>query len=110
MADEDVAERKRRRDHPCGCQHGRAAEMGKTVFCDLGNAPTALVRLYELIQGKNPPELIIGVPSRLYQCHCQTRVIISLPDTPYIMARRRKGRQQCSRRDLQALIYQLTRK
>ena len=41
----------------------KAAEMGKDCIFAVGNAPTALVRLYELIQeGKIHPKLIIGVP------------------------------------------------
>ena len=41
----------------------KAAAMGKKLIFAIGNAPTALVRLYELIEdGKLDPELIIGVP------------------------------------------------
>ena len=41
----------------------KAAAMGKKLIFAIGNAPTALVRLYELIEdGKLNPELIIGVP------------------------------------------------
>ena len=41
----------------------KAAEMDKKLIFAIGNAPTALVRLYELIEnGKLSPELIIGVP------------------------------------------------
>ena len=39
----------------------KAAAMGKKLIFAIGNAPTALVRLYELIEdGKLNPELIIG--------------------------------------------------
>ena len=41
----------------------KAAALNKKLIFAIGNAPTALVRLYELIQeGKLDPELIIGVP------------------------------------------------
>ena len=41
----------------------KAAQLEKPVIFAVGNAPTALIRLYELIQDKKiKPELIIGVP------------------------------------------------
>ncbi len=41
----------------------KAAELDKKLIIAVGNAPTALVRLYELIgEGKIKPALIIGVP------------------------------------------------
>lgn len=41
----------------------KAAKLGKPVIFAIGNAPTALVRLYELIQENQiQPYLIIGVP------------------------------------------------
>ena len=41
----------------------KAAELKIPLIFAIGNAPTALVRLYELIrEGKLKPELVIGVP------------------------------------------------
>lgn len=41
----------------------KAAALGREAIFAVGNAPTALVRLYELIkEGKINPELIIAVP------------------------------------------------
>ena len=70
MADEDVAKKAAASGPPCGCQHGQGGRNGKRLyFLQLGNAPTALVRLYELIQeGKIHPKLIIGRAGRLCQC------------------------------------------
>ena len=97
MADEDVAD--------------KAAEMGKDCIFAVGNAPTALVRLYELIQeGKIHPKLIIGVPVGFVNVVPSKELIISLPDTPYIVARGRKGGSNVAAAICNALIYQLTRK
>lgn len=47
----------------------KAASMGKPLIFAIGNAPTALVRLYELIrEGKISPYLIIGGSRRLCKC------------------------------------------
>ena len=62
MSDEDVAKEAQER----GCTRAaicmeRGAALGKEVIFAVGNAPTALIRLYELIQeGKVNPALIIG--------------------------------------------------
>ena len=41
----------------------KAAALNRPLIFAIGNAPTALVKLYELIEeGKLKPELIIGVP------------------------------------------------
>ena len=41
----------------------KAAKLGEQVIFAIGNAPTALVRLYELIkEEKIAPELVIAVP------------------------------------------------
>lgn len=89
----------------------KAAEMGKDCIFAVGNAPTALVRLYELIQeGKIHPKLIIGVPVGFVNVVPSKELIISLPDTPYIVARGRKGGSNVAAAICNALIYQLTRK
>ena len=64
ISDEDVAQTAKEK----GCTRAaasmeKAASLGKDLIFAIGNAPTALVRLYELIQeGKLSPSLIIGVP------------------------------------------------
>ena len=89
----------------------KAAEMGKDCIFAVGNAPTALVRLYELIQEeKIHPKLIIGVPVGFVNVVPSKELIISLPDTPYIVARGRKGGSNVAAAICNALIYQLTRK
>ena len=69
----------------------KAAAMGKKLIFAIGNAPTALVRLYELIEdGKLDPELIIGVPVGFVNV-VQSKELIMQADVPYIVARGRKA-------------------
>ena len=89
----------------------RRQKWEKDCIFAVGNAPTALVRLYELIQeGKIHPKLIIGVPVGFVNVVPSKELIISLPDTPYIVARGRKGGSNVAAAICNALIYQLTRK
>lgn len=112
MADEDVAKKAAASGTTRAvASMDKAAEMGKDCIFAVGNAPTALVRLYELIQeGKIHPKLIIGVPVGFVNVVPSKELIIFLPDTPYIVARGRKGGSNVAAAICNALIYQLTRK
>ena len=112
LADEDVAKKAAASGTTRAvASMDKAAEMGKDCIFAVGNAPTALVRLYELIQeGKIHPKLIIGVPVGFVNVVPSKELIISLPDTPYIVARGRKGGSNVAAAICNALIYQLTRK
>ena len=86
----------------------KAAEMGKDCIFAVGNAPTALVRLYELIQEeKIHPKLIIGVPVGFVNVVQSKELILTLEDTPYIVARGRKGGSNIAACICNALIYML---
>ena len=85
-----------------------AAAMGewKLIFA-IGNAPTALVRLYELIEdGKLNPELIIGVPVGFVNV-VQSKELIMQADVPYIVARGRKGGSNIAACICNALLYMI---
>ena len=70
----------------------KAAKLGEQVIFAIGNAPTALVRLYELIkEEKIAPELVIAVPVGFVNVVQSKELILSLENTPYIVARGRKG-------------------
>ena len=78
----------------------KAARLGRPLIYAVGNAPTALIRLYELIrQGTFRPELIIGVPVGFVNV-VQSKELIMQTDVPYIVA---KGRAAICN----ALLYQL---
>ena len=70
MADEDVAKKAAASGTTRAvASMDKAAEMGKDCIFAVGNAPTALVRLYELIQeGKIHPKLIIGRSALSMSC------------------------------------------
>ena len=81
--------------------------MDKKLIFAVGNAPTALVRLYELIQeGKLKPELIIGVPVGFVNV-VQSKEIIMDTDVPYILARGRKGGSNIAACICNALLYMI---
>ena len=72
MSDEDVAKiAKENGSTRATASMDKAAGLDKKLIFAIGNAPTALVRLYELIEEKKlDPELIIGVPVGFVQNHC----------------------------------------
>ena len=79
------------------------------VIIAIGNAPTALVRLDELIkEGKINPELVIGVPVGFVNV-VEAKEIIMRTGVPYIVARGRKGGSNIAAAICNALIYKLTR-
>lgn len=108
MSDEDVAAKAKE----LGCTRAtasmdKAASMGKPLIFAIGNAPTALVRLYELIQEKKiSPYLIIGVPVGFVNV-VRSKEMIMETDTPYIVARGRKGGSNIAACICNALLYMI---
>ena len=112
MADKDVA--------------GEAAEKGTTravasmekaarlfgrsrpcIFA-IGNAPTALIRLYELVkEGSISPSLVIGAPVGFVNVVQSKELILTLENTPYIVAKGRKGGSNVAAAICNALLYQI---
>lgn len=111
MSDEDVAQAARENGttRAAACMD-KAAELfrdRKLIFA-IGNAPTALVRLYELIQeGRIRPELIIAVPVGFVNVVQSKELILTLQDTPYIVARGRKGGSNIAACICNALLYMM---
>ena len=108
MSDEDVAkaakEKKTTRATVC---MDKAAALNCPLIFAIGNAPTALVRLYELIQEeKLKPELIIGVPVGFVKV-VQSKERIMQADVPYIVARGRKGGSNIAACICNALLYNM---
>lgn len=72
----------------------------------VGNAPTALIRLYELIQEKKIcPRLIIGAPVGFVNV-VEAKELILKAATPCIVARGRKGGSNVAAAICNALLYQ----
>lgn len=108
MSDEDVAElAKKNGSTRATVSMDKAAKMEKPLIFAIGNAPTALVRLYELIQeGALKPELIIGVPVGFVNV-VQSKELIMQADVPYIVARGRKGGSNIAACICNALLYMI---
>ena len=109
MSDEDVAKNaKSAGSTRAAASMEKAAKLGKPVIFAIGNAPTALVRLYELIQENQiQPYLIIGVPVGFVNVVQSKELILSLEDTPSIVARGRKGGSNIAACICNALLYQM---
>ena len=109
MSDEDVAaEAKANGTTRATACINKAAALDKPVIFAIGNAPTALVRIYELVQeGKLKPELIIGVPVGFVNVVQSKELIMSLEETPYIVAAGRKGGSNIAACIVNALLYKI---
>ena len=85
----------------------RAAALGEPLVYAVGNAPTALVRLYEMLQAGQmecPPALIIGVPVGFVNV-VESKELICELDVPHIVARGRKGGSNVAAAICNALLY-----
>ena len=109
MSDEDVAEKaKRDGTTRAVASMEKACELDEKLIFAIGNAPTALIHLYELIRaGKIRPELVIGVPVGFVNVIQSKELILELSDTPYIVARGRKGGSNIAACICNALLYNL---
>ena len=73
----------------------------------IGNAPTALARLYELAtEGVLRPALVIGVPVGFVNVVEAKELFLQL-DVPYIIARGRKGGSNVAAAIVNALLYSI---
>ena len=111
MADEDVARiAKERQVTRATVSMEKAAGIQKPVIFAVGNAPTALIQLDELIRaGKLLPKLIIGVPVGFVNVVEAKELIMAQEQVPYIVAKGRKGGSNVAAAICNALLYQLYR-
>ena len=110
MSDPDVAEEAKRRGITrAAVSMERAAALGKPCIFAIGNAPTALIALKELMDaGKVRPALIIGVPVGFVNVVESKEQILGC-DVPYIVARGRKGGSNVAAAICNAMLYQIAR-
>lgn len=108
MADEDVAkEAKERGVTRATVSMERAAEIPGPVIVSVGNAPTALISLHEIMaQSDWRPALIIGVPVGFVNVVPAKELILS-SDIPHIVNRGRKGGSNVAAAICNALLYQI---
>lgn len=106
MADEDVAaEAKSRGVTRATVSMERAAALDRPVIFAIGNAPTALISLHEMMQeGVFMPAFIIGVPVGFVNVEAAKELIIQ-SDVPHIVNRGRKGGSDVAAAICNALVY-----
>ena len=111
ISDEDVAaEARRRGETRSAVAMEKAARMNRPTIFAIGNAPTALIRLFELMENDGfLPGMIIAVPVGFVNV-VQAKELILSSDVPSIVARGRKGGSNVAAAIINALMYQLTRK
>lgn len=110
MSDEDVAKEAKER----GCtrsaicmERGAVLAEEKNIIFAIGNAPTALIRLYELIkEGKLKPALIIGAPVGFVNV-VESKELIMDAGVPFIVPKGRKGGSNIAATICNAMLYQL---
>lgn len=108
MADQDVAkaaaENKTTR---AVASINKAAGLNQPIIFAIGNAPTALIRIYELVKaGQLKPELVIGVPVGFVNV-IQSKELIMTAAVPYIVAKGRKGGSNIAACICNALLYMM---
>lgn len=110
MADSDVAQAAREQGTTrAQASMDKAAKLTGPLIIAVGNAPTALLRLKELIEsGRINPDLIIAVPVGFVNVVYAKEEIMKA-GVPYITALGRKGGSNVAAAICNALIYTLTR-
>lgn len=109
MADEDVAKTAKVRGVTrAAVSMEKAAVIGKPVIFAIGNAPTALIRLHEMMQESRwRPAFVIGVPVGFVNVVAAKELMVET-EVPYIINRGRKGGSNVAAAICNALLYELT--
>ena len=110
MSDPDVAAEAKARGvtRALVCME-KAAKLDKPCIFAIGNAPTALIRIRELLDaGELKPALVIGVPVGFVNV-VESKELIIETDVPHIVARGRKGGSNVAAAIVNALLYQILR-
>ena len=85
----------------------KACERNEKLIFAIGNAPTALIHLYELIKdGRIRPELVIGVPVGFVNV-VESKELIMEAGVPFIVPKGRKGGSNIAATICNAMLYQL---
>lgn len=108
MADEDVAkEAKARQTTRAAVSMEKASRLEKPVIFAIGNAPTALIELAELMkQSEWRPAFIIGVPVGFVNVETSKELILET-GVPCIVNQGRKGGSNVAAAICNALLYGL---
>ena len=106
MADPDVRDEALRRGvtRAVVSMERAAAETPDAIFA-IGNAPTALIRLCELVrEGRARPSLVVGVPVGFVNV-VESKEMLAATDVPHIAAMGRKGGSPVASAIVNALLY-----
>ena len=112
MADEEVALLAKQRNVTRAIvSMEKAAAIKKPVVFAIGNAPTALIKLYEMAEMRDEwrPAFIIGVPVGFVNVEAAKELIMQT-DIPYIINRGRKGGSNIAAAICNAALYQCEKK
>lgn len=106
MADEEVALLAKQRNMTrAAVSMEKAAEIDKPVIFAIGNAPTALIKLYEMSKETAwKPAFIIGVPVGFVNVEAAKELILQM-DIPYIVNRGKKGGSNIAAAICNAVLY-----
>ena len=109
MADEDVAAKAKELGVTrATVSMDKAAKLDVPLIFAIGNAPTALIRIHELIEGKRlDPVLIIGVPVGFVNV-VEAKELILNGTVPYIVNRGRKGGSTVAAAICNSILYNLS--
>lgn len=108
IADEDVAEAAKR-DNVTRSRSAvdKAAALWPDAVYVVGNAPTALIRIYELtLQEKLRPRLVVGAPVGFVNV-VESKELLLQSAVPHIVAQGRKGGSNIAAAIINALLYML---
>lgn len=111
MSDSDVAEEAKSRGVTrATVSMEKAAKIDGPVIFAIGNAPTALIRIDELIEeNKLNPALVVGVPVGFVNV-VESKELFVGTKTPSIIARGRKGGSNVAASIINALLYQIIKR
>ena len=110
MAEEDVAEEARKRGMTrAAVSMEKASRLDREVIFAIGNAPTALIRLHEMMEERIfQPLFVIGVPVGFVNV-VQAKELFLNSNVPYIINRGRKGGSSIAAAICNAVLYELLR-
>ena len=107
MSDADVAEAAKEQGVTrARVSMDKAARLGENVIFAIGNAPTALIRLRDMIDEGYRPKLVIGVPVGFVNVVASKELILET-GVPCIVARGRKGGSNVAACIVNALLYMI---
>ena len=107
MADENVAEiAKKRGITRAAVSMEKAAKLDRDVIFAIGNAPTALIKLHEMMEEKIfVPKFVIGVPVGFVNVVWAKELFLG-GEVPYIINRGRKGGSNIAAAICNAVLYE----